>query len=305
MKTFISTSSFSEIDKGPLSLLKKEGIDYTLNPYKRKLTKNEISSFLRKDSYIGLIAGTEPLTKDVLGNAKSLKVISRVGVGLDNVDLQSARRFNIEVYNTPYVLIDSVAELTVGLILGSLRRIAFMDRKMRKGIWKKEMGLLLKGKILGIIGLGKIGKKVAQLAKAFGAEVIFYDIKTIRDNRFRQVSLNRLLEDSDIISIHSSTKDRLITKKEISKMKEGVVLINTSRGSVIDESALYKALKSKKVGFAGLDVQNKEPYSGRLTRLDNVILTPHIGSYAKESRLRMEKEAVENLIKGFRKAGIL
>ncbi len=306
MKVFISTTTFGQYDKEPLQILKKRRIDYRLNPYKRRLSKDEIGTILNSGSYGGLIAGTEPLTKDVLEGASGpLRVISRVGVGLEDIDLDTARRLNIRVYNTPDVLTDSVAELTMGLILSSLRKITSMDRKIRQGEWRKEMGSLLKAKTLGIIGFGRIGKRVARLVRPFGADIVFYDIKRIKDNVFKQVSLDRLLKISDIISIHSATKERLINKNKISKMKRNALLINTSRGSVIDESALYKALKSGRVACAALDVYGNEPYSGKLTSLDNTILTPHVGSYARESRIAMEIKAVENLIKGFKEVRLL
>ncbi len=176
MKIFISTTTFAQLSGKPLDILKENKIDFVLNPLKRKLSEQEIGKFLKENSYAGLIAGTEPITKFVLTKANSLKVISRVGVGMDNIDLSEAKKSNIKVYNTPNVLIDSVAELTIGLILNALRKISLMDRNIRNKAWNKEMGLLFKGKILGIIGFGKIGRRVALLAKAFGADVIFYDI---------------------------------------------------------------------------------------------------------------------------------
>ncbi len=305
MKILISTTSFGSIDKEPLTRLKKNGIKYDLNCYKRRLLENEIRDLLKRGPYDGLIAGTEPLTKDVLQDAGPLRVISRVGAGLDNVALDAARRFKIKVYNTPSVLTDSVAELTIGMILSSLRKIVSVDRNLKEKVWKKEMGALFKGKVLGIIGFGRIGKRVARLARAFGASIQYYDIKKIKGSIMRQVSINNLLRSSDIITIHTSQKGRLISKKEIAMMKQGVILINTSRGSAIDEGTLYKALKSKRVACAALDVYNNEPYSGSLRSLDNAILTPHIGSYSKEARLEMEMQAVDNLIKGFRGAGLL
>ncbi|NQT06403.1 MAG: hydroxyacid dehydrogenase [Candidatus Omnitrophica bacterium] len=305
MKAFISTTSFGEYSKEPLDLLRRNGIDYTLNTRRRRLREDEILNILKMDSYVGLIAGTEALTKDVLKGAEMLKVISRVGVGLDNVDLQSAKRENIRVYNTPSILTDSVAELTIALILSSLRKIVSVDRNMRSGTWKKEMGLLFRDKVLGIIGFGKIGGRVAQLANAFGAKTVFYDIEAINDNSSAQVSLEELLKASDIVAIHSSSKERLIGKNEISAMKPGAILINTSRGSAIDEDALYDAISSGRIASAALDVYNNEPYAGKLTGLENVILTPHIGSYAKEARIEMEIESVNNLVKGFREVGLL
>ena len=298
MKVFISTTTFAVHSEEPLSLLKKRGIDYVLNPHNRKLTEGEIGDILRSESYVGLVAGTEPVTVDVLENARCLKVISRVGVGLGNVNLDVAKRLDIKVYNTPDILVDSVAELTLGLILSCLRRLPSMDRNMRGNVWKKEMGLLFKDKTLGVIGFGKIGKRVADLGAAFGAKIIYYDVRAVESDTFKQTSLEELLERSDIISVHASTKDRLISSGEISKMKEGVILINTARGPVVDEDSLYDALSASKIGCAALDVYNEEPYSGKLLMLDNVVLTPHAGSYAKEARIGMEMEAVENMIKG-------
>lgn len=166
MRVFISTTTFAECNKETLRLLRKKNIDYVLNPYKRKLTEIEINNILSESSYVGLIAGIEPLTKQVLENAKSLRVISRVGVGLDNIDLHIAKQLNIQVYNTPSALVDCVPELTIGLILCCLRRITSVDRNMRKKVWGKEMGLQFRDKILGIIGFGKMGKKSCSVGKS-------------------------------------------------------------------------------------------------------------------------------------------
>ncbi|TAM37201.1 hydroxyacid dehydrogenase [bacterium] len=300
MKVFISTTTFAEHSNEPLSILEKNGIDFVVNPLKRKLTEQEIASFLKEGSYAGLVAGTESITKEALEQAKSLKVISRVGVGMDNIDLAEASKLHIRVFNTPDVLVDSVAELTLGLIINCLRKIYSGDRNIHNKIWKKEMGLLFKGKVLGIIGFGKIGRRVSALAKAFGVNIIFYDIRKIKDSFAKQVSLDNIFSYADIISIHFSGKETLISSSEISKMKEGVVLINTSRGSGIDEEALYDGLKSGKVSSAALDVFHNEPYNGKLSDLENCLLTPHIGSYAKEARIEMEIESVNNLIKGLK-----
>lgn len=300
MKVFISASTFAEYNQDPLIRLRKNGIIFDFNPYKRKLSEAEIAGFLKKSSYIGLLAGTEPLTKKVLEGSKSLRVISRIGVGLDNLDLKAARQLKIKVFNTPDVLTDSVAELTMGLILSCLRKITLMDRKIRQQVWRKEMGSLLRNKTLGLLGFGRIGRRVAELAKVFGVKVIFHDEIPINSTIGKRVSLNALLKNSDIVSVHASTKECLIGAKEIRKMKKGIILINTSRGSAISESSLLEGLKSGKIAFAGLDVFRQEPYCGALLNLDNVVLTPHIGSYAKEARIKMELAAVDNLLKGLK-----
>lgn len=298
MKIFISTTTFAEHSKEPLSILKRNKCDFILNPLNRKLSEREIGKFLSDGAYAGLIAGTEPITKEVLAGAKSLKAISRVGVGMDNINLVEAKKLNIKVYNTPDVLVDSVAELTIGLILNSLRKISLMDRNIRNKAWNKETGLLFKDKTLGIIGFGRIGKRVASFAKVFRANTIFYDVKTIRSGIARQVSLDKLVKNADIVSIHSSAKGTIISRNEVGNMKKGVIIINTSRGTAIDEDVLYDGLKAGKIAFAALDVFSNEPYSGKLIELKNCVLTPHIGSYAKEPRICMEIEAVNNLIKG-------
>lgn len=301
-KVFISTTSFAKDDQSPLKLLESAGMDISLNPLAKKLSEREISEFLKDTDY--LIAGTESLTRAVLGSAKKLKIISRVGVGLDNVDLQAAEEFGIKVYNTPYGPTISVAELTIGLVLDLLRMVSNMDRDMRSGVWKKRMGNLLKGKKVGIVGFGRIGQKVAELMMPFGAEISYYDVGDIKKQlncSFKK--LNDLLQWADIITLHCSASEEgkaIIGKDELKRMNKGAWLVNASRGGLVDEAALYSSLKEGHLSGAALDVFEEEPYRGPLTGLDNVILTPHIGSYAKEARVKMEIDAVENLLKGLK-----
>jgi len=297
LKVFVSTSSFAKDDSRPMNLLKEAGLEVYTNPYCRKLSEDEIMGFLHDVDY--LIAGTEPLTKRVLESAKRLKVISRCGTGLDNVDIKAADKLGIKVYNTPYGPTQSVAELTIGLIFDMLRRISKMDRDVRSGVWEKYTGNLLSEKKVGIIGFGKIGQKVAELLMPFGCEIVCYDIRTEdKELKIKIASLDEILRTSDIISIHVSSKGQIIGREEFKKIKKGAWIINVSRGGVIDESELYKALKKGHLSGAALDVFEQEPYSGPLKELDNVILTPHIGSYAKEGRINMEIEAVKNVLDG-------
>ena len=298
MKVLITTTTFAKYSEEPLRILKEKGIEYKLNPFGRKLTEEELMKLLDEDRYLGIIAGTEPITSKVMKANPSLKIISRVGVGLENVDLKAAKELGIKVFNTPEGVTEAVAELTVGLILNSLRGLNLCDRNIREGIWKKRMGNLFKGKTLGIIGFGRIGQKVAEISRCFDANVIFYDIAKIESDFARQVSLDYLLENSDIISVHISGKNEVLSGNELSKTKDGVILINTSRGEAIDEDKLYEMLTAGKIAYAGLDVFESEPYKGKLAELDNVILTPHIGSYALEARMLMELAAVKNLVDG-------
>ncbi len=216
--------------------------------------------------------------------------------------MEAASLLGIKVFNTPYGPTQSVAELTVGLMLDLLRRVTAMDRDVRRGTWKKRMGNLLNGKRVGIIGFGKIGQKVAGLLMPFGVELSYCDICACDCSLpASAMAMDELLPWADIVTLHCSAPQScgaLIRAEELSKMKKGSWLVNASRGGLIDEQALYNALKDGHLAGAALDVFDKEPYSGPLAGLDNVILTPHIGSYAKEGRIEMEIQAAENLLKG-------
>ena len=303
MKITISTTSFGKYDKAAIELCKKNGYKIIFNSYGRRITSSELVECAR-DS-VGLIAGTESLTEDVLMRLPFLKVISRCGTGLDNVDLKAAKKRNIKVFNTPNAPILPVAELTVGLVFSMLRDIPFMDKDVKAGLWKKRMGSLLCNKKVGIIGFGKIGKKVAELLNALGAKVSYNDPgvsgKDVRG--FKKVNLKELLAKSDIITLnlsYSKENAKLLNKKMLSLMKKSAFLVNCSRGGIVDEKVLYSLLKNRKIAGAAMDVFEKEPYNGPLKKLKNVILTPHIGSYAKEARIQMERQAVDNLLIGLK-----
>ena len=300
LKVFISTTSFAKHNSLPLKLLKDAGMDVQLNPYGRKLTPDEC---LRHYQDIdGLIAGTEALTADVLKSARNLKVISRCGVGMDNIDLEAAKRQGIPVFNTPDSPTLAVAELTVGLILALLRHIPGSERDIRAGKWHKRMGNLLRGKKVGIVGLGRIGQQVAELIVGLGALVVYCD-PAVKNAGYTSLPLDKLLSQSDIVSLHLSGEARdkpLLGAKELRRMKKGSWLINCARGDMVDEDALYQALQAGQLAGAALDVLTEEPYNGPLAKLDNVILTPHIGSYAIEARVEMEIQAARNLIAGLK-----
>jgi len=301
LKVFISTSSFAEYDKSPVRLLESNGFEVVLNPYGRKLKLEEVATLAK--GCVGIIAGTESLTEEVLRQLPDLKAISRCGTGLDNVDVGAAKKRRIAVRTTPDAPTQAVAELTVALILNVLRRINFMDRQVRSGAWSKEMGRLLSGKTVGIIGLGRVGRRVTKLSRSFGVKILASepkpDKKWAEKNKVRLTSLEELLRESDIVTLHipyTKQNRNLINAKRLKIMKRGTILINTSRGGLVDEGALYQALKGGHLGGAALDAMEVEPYHGSLKELDSVILTPHIGSYALEARVQMEMEAVKNLI---------
>ena len=302
-KVNITTSTFGTYSQMPISLLDQKGLDINYNKLFRKLTSSELIEQARGAAAV--IAGTELYSKKVLDELPDLKVISRLGVGTDNIDLNVAKEKGIKVYTTQTSPAQAVVELSLGLLLDLLRKITLQNNDLKNGIWEKSMGNLLYGKTLGIIGLGNIGKALVKLVKGFNFNIMAFDI--FEDNTFAQkhgltyCDLDSLLKQSDIISIHLNLTvetNNLINSKRISLLKPESILINTSRGEIIDEDALYKALKNKKILGAGLDVFKEEPYSGSLMELKNVILTPHIGSYAKEIRIKMETEAAKNLLRG-------
>ncbi len=299
-KVVITTTSFAEYDRTPLDLLSMYSV--VLNPHRRKLKSEEVVELAHDASAI--VAGTETLDASTLEKLTSLKVISRVGTGVDNIDRAAADRLGIRIFNTPDAPTLAVSELTVALILNLLRNVTLMDRHLRGGKWNKCMGATLYGKKVGIIGLGRIGRKVAQILNSFGCHVSFADPCVSECPECICISLEELLSSSDIVTIHASTKDRILSAEAMRAMKRGAYILNMSRGDVVDYAALHDMLRDGHIAGAALDVFPEEPYNGPLRELDNVILTPHVGSYAKECRVEMEVMAVMNLFAGLRNDGV-
>ena len=291
---FISTTSFRL--KNFLKYKNKYSkFNVTANPLNRKLNKKELINFAKKSNVI--IAGTEKYDYQVLKNLKDLKLIFRLGSGVDNIDLKVAKKLKIKIKNnkiTPYI---PVSEMVISNIINLLRKISKHDQNMRKNIWKKEMGYTLNGKIIGIVGYGKIGKYLRKLLSNYGVKVIFFDKIDFKSKY--QFKLNDLLKKADIISLHLSlnkSSRNLINKAKIKLLKKNSIIINTSRPEIIDYNSLYSALKKNRIQGAALDVFPNEPYFGKFKKLDNIILTPHIGSYAIEIRDKMEDEAIKSIL---------
>ena len=302
-KIYIATSSFGVNDQSPIKLIESYSYKVLQNNKNRKLNSSEMAEEL--NDCVGVIAGTELYSKKNINDLSKLQVISRLGVGIDNIDLEAVKEKGIKIYTTQTTPAPAVAELVLGIMLDLGRKISYQNNELKSGIWKKEMGTLFYGKTLGIIGLGTVGKTLVKLAKGFHFNIMAFDL--YKDEQFSKrydityCDLDTLLSQSDVISVHLNLTDetnQLLDSSKISKMKSDCLLINTSRGQIIDENALLTALQEKSILGAGLDVYSQEPYEGLLTELDNVVLTPHIGSYAKELRIQMEIEAVENLIRG-------
>lgn len=254
------------------------------------------------DFHAAVVRGATKLTKKVIEAASNMEFIVRAGIGLDNIDVAAAKEKGIQVANTPAATSISVAEHTFGLMLAAVRNHGKANLSMKEHKWEKKAlsGTELYGKTLGIIGAGRIGQEVAKRAFAFGMKVIAYDIITIEtDLDIQQVSFDELLDQSDLISLHLPLTEQtkhMISDAEFEKMKDGVILINASRGGTIDEQALLRAFQSEKVRAAALDVFEKEP-PDEFSLIDhpNVIATPHIGAAAKEGQERAGMEVVKIL----------
>ena len=305
MRIAVTTSSFGRHDEAPLALLRQAGLDVLLNPHGRALTADEATAMLA--DCVGVVAGTEPLSRAVLTALPGLKAISRVGVGLDNIDLACAAELGIAVRSTPDGPTRAVAELTVAVILDLLRQVSGMDRDLRRGVWSKRMGRLLLGRRVGIVGLGRIGRAVAELLSALGAEIAYADPQAAAAP-WRRLEFPALLAWSEILTLHCAkqpTPGALLGPAELDLLPSGAWVVNLARGGLIDEAALAERLAQGRLGGAALDVFAREPYSGPLAALDNVVLTPHAASYALEGRVRMELDAARNLLDALAQAGVL
>ena len=261
-----------------------------------EITKNIV------DSEVVVIRSATTISKDLINSAKKLKVIARCGVGVDNIDLEQASKNNIYVTNSPNANIISVAELTIGLIIAAARNIHLSNNSLKTGEWNRQkfIGTELYDKQLGLIGFGKAAKEVAKRLAAFGMKIVFYDPYIEESNReATKVDLDYLLQTSDVISIHvNKTKEtqNLIDSEALNMIKEGGIIVNTSRGGIIDEKSLFELVDDKKIIFGGLDVYEKEPpVVGEFFSSSNIVTTPHLGASTKEAQLKAGKQTAENV----------
>lgn len=296
------------IQEKPLQLL-QEYAEVTMNPENRALRPEEIMAYL--PGQVGLLAmGGDPITEQVLGAGKELKIVANNAVGFNNIDLVAATRLKIAVTNTPDVLTDTTADLTFALILAVARRIVEADRYVRAGRWvgwtpELMLGQDVYGKTLGIIGLGRIGAAVAKRAQGVGMKVIYTDIRRLPPAVEAQHNLiflpkRDLLQEADFVTLHVPLMPEtrhLIGESELQLMKKSAFLINASRGPVVDEQALVAALKLGIIAGAGLDVFEEEPkVHPQLLQMENVVLLPHIGSATRATREKMSLAAVNNIL---------
>ena len=302
---YISTWPFGKFSKKPEIILKKNGIRFKKNHLNRKLTPDELVKFARNAKF--LISDTEIINKKTLKKFNRLEIISRVGIGYDNIDIYSAKKLNICVCNTPDAPSKAVIDLTFSLILNLLRSLSVADNLLKKKIWSRIYGKRLENSKIGIIGCGRIGSGLVKKLLRYGVNKIYYnDIRPVyfKSKKTIKSSKEKIFNKCDVISIHipyNSTSKNLINKKYFSLMSKNSSLINTSRGGIVNEEHLYNFLKSNKIKSAALDVFSKEPYKDKILKLKNCITTPHIGSLSFDCREKMELDAVMNIINFIKK----
>jgi len=303
MKVLITTVPFGNKNRLPLELLEDHGIEFVINPLGRKLTEGDLIELVADFDVI--VAGTEVISAKVMDNAKKLKLISRVGIGLDGVDLNAARERGIKVCYTPDAPSPAVAELTIGLMISLLRSIHVTNAQMHQGEWQRIFGRRIADSTIGIIGLGRIGTRVLNRLSVFGTpRLLVNDIlpnpELDRKFKLEWVSKEQIYKQADIISLHLpltfKTKN-MICKTDLMSMKAETAIINTSRGGIINEKDLFEVMSSGHLSGAAIDVFEKEPYTGDLRDIQRCLLTAHMGSMSVDCRTRMEIEATEEAIR--------
>jgi D-3-phosphoglycerate dehydrogenase len=285
------------------------GEDYLVD-YNPKITREEL---IRKipDYEVVIVRSRTKIDANVIEAAKKLRIIARPGTGLDNIDLSAASAKGIEVINSPESLVEAVAEHVFALMLALARNLIYADSTTKEGRWEKEkiMGVELKGKTIGIVGLGRIGRRVGEMAKVFGMNMIGYDVVEIEKEMLesincKMVDLDSIFTSSDFITLHvplSPETRNLVNSRRLSMMKRSAYLINASRGSVIDEKALIEALRNSTIAGAALDVFEKEPPTQDLLSAPNLIATPHIGGQTAEAQKTAISLTASKIIQHFQR----
>jgi D-3-phosphoglycerate dehydrogenase len=302
-KVLITTVPFGDKNRLPIEQLEAAGIEYLINPIGRKLKEDELAEMVT--DFDVLIAGTEPITDKVMSRASRLKLISRVGIGLDSVDLLAAEQREIQVSYTPDAPAPAVAELAIGLMLTSLRSIHVANLQMHRGEWHRHFGRRIPEVTIGIIGAGRIGGRVLNLLAGFGnprilANDSYPKLKGPFELELKWVSKEQIYSEADVISLHVpltvQTKN-MIRRKQLQQMKPDAVIINTSRGGIVNEHDLAEVLNAGHLSGAAVDVFEQEPYTGILAQIDRCLLTSHMGSMSVDCRTRMEIEATEEAVR--------
>lgn len=299
LRVAIGPTSFAQADDAPMRKLRAAGCEVVDNPHKRRLTEEEAIRHL--EGVDGLIAGLEPLNRRVIEASPQLKAIARVGIGVTNVDFEAAEEHGVKVSSTPDGPIGAVAEMTLAALLALSRNLLPMNADLHNGKWEKRIGTGLDGAAVLFIGYGRIGRRAAAYMRALGALILVYDPyidASGLDAGDEWVSeLHDGLGRADVVTLHAAGIDCVLDGAAFNAMKNEVILLNSARGELVDESALVEALESGKVRGAWFDAFWKEPYEGPLTDFDQVLLTPHVGTSTRACRLDMETTAVDNLLR--------
>lgn len=292
MKIVVGASSFGKLSEDIQKIISDNEIEIVKNPYGRKMTLEEIIEHAKDAD--GLLAGLEPLNEKFFSECPKLRALARIGIGMDNVDAEAARRYGIKVSNTPEAPTDAVAEMVLSALLTICHQIIPSNNDIHNGIWKKRMGKSITELTILVIGYGHIGEKVTGLFRKLGANVLIYDKY---QKSVSTCSLEEGIRVADVISIHASGKEELLDDKCIESMKDGVIILNSARGNLINEQAVYDGLVSGKISFFWGDALWQEPYTGIVANCENAILTPHSSTYTSICRKEMEKQALINLLK--------
>ena len=291
-----SPSSFAAADDAPVRPLESLGITVRPNPFGRRLTEDEAVAHV--EGVDGLIAGLEPLTRRVLESEGRLKAIARVGIGVDNVDFDAAADRDITVSNTPEAPTAAVAELTVAAALSLVRELGPANQDMHAGTWKKRLASGLRGTTVLLVGYGRIGRAVAEMLAPFGPRLLAADpALESSDGLVEPVGLDVGLAAADVISLHAGGRHTILSASQFALVRDGAVLLNSARAELVDQDALVAALDSGRIAKAWFDVFWAEPYEGPLTGYEQMLLTPHIGTYTGACRREMEMQATENLLR--------
>lgn len=305
-KVLVTTVPFGDRVRLPLDLLETAGIEYVINPLGRKLKEDELAEMAA--DFEVLIAGTEPITEKVMSRAPKLRMISRVGIGLDSVDLLAAEQRGITVSYTPDAPAPAVAELTIGLMFSLMRSIHVANAQMHQGQWRRHFGRRISELTIGVVGAGRIGSRVLRQLAALGAGRLLVndtnpDCRPDSGLPVERVGKEVIYREADIVSLHvpltAQTKN-MVRREHLMGMKPDAMIINTARGGIINEEDLAQVLRSGHLGGAAVDVFCEEPYGGELSSIERCLLTSHMGSMSVDCRTRMEIEATEEAIRYLR-----
>lgn len=303
---YVALSQFCQEDDRPRRALSKAGFTVRENTTGRRIRREEMADALRDAG--GVLAGVEPYDGELLAGLPRLRCISRCGVGTDAINMEAAERLNIAVLTTPDEVVEPVAQMTVAMIFALARNFPLHSTEFRTGRWQKQTGYLLSEWTVGLVGFGRIGRRVAFCLQNFGPRILIADPYLGSDSLPAGVEiceLPRLLADSDVVSLHAARPPEqgpILGLSEIAAMKRGGRVINTARGYLVDETALYQALRAGHVAAAALDVFSQEPYAGPLGSLPQVLCTPHVATLTRASRIAMELACAQNVISFFSQA---